>query len=422
MDWAYDLNSDSGEWNQKGFSESRDDLYFLDEAEDIIKELHITWTPGNWNIRLGKQILSWGEMDGMRITDQINPLDSRRGFTDVKFETTILPIWMAKAEYYVPMETSWLWDLGLEFFFNPNLYFQTDLGLDYGNDKGGIWAPGHLLDFGDGFYAHLGSSVENIEKRSGWDGTEWGIRLKGNFSNSLITLIYFNGISNSPMPLADYAASDAAFLADMDFSAWDGLPTYHIYYNGEYHRQKYVGATLTRDLDQLYLSSLGGYSPVLRVEVAYFFDNVYSDFDELTLVETDELLWGIGCDWKVDIPFLNPMSGINISPQFFHRKIFDYPERGLSWYSKEDNYKVDVYIETQYLRSKLAPFIYWTRDLTTEDDFYMLGFNYTYDDSWSFGIGYVGVETVKDSLAGTGYGMETFKNKDHAYFTVTYQF
>lgn len=140
-DWAYDINSHSNDWVSKGFGGSRSNLYMDNKDWQLLKEAHVTWTPPNWNIRLGKQIVSWGEMDGFRLMDQINPLDQRRGFADVEFETTIIPIWLAKAEYYLPVKPTWIQDLGIEMVFNPNAEFIRDQFIKPGNDVGGVWAP-----------------------------------------------------------------------------------------------------------------------------------------------------------------------------------------------------------------------------------------------------------------------------------------
>ncbi len=83
VDWAYQLNSDRDSWNDKLFNKSKGHLNVDGNYWQILNEAHFTWTPGNFFFRLGKQIVSWGEMDGFRLMDQINPLDSRRGFADV---------------------------------------------------------------------------------------------------------------------------------------------------------------------------------------------------------------------------------------------------------------------------------------------------------------------------------------------------
>ena len=93
-DWIYPIKRNDSTWEEQMFDESDSDLYFDDEYYQILKELHVTWTPGNWYFRVGKQVVAWGEMLGTRIMDQINPLDQRRGMADVEFESTIVPIWL----------------------------------------------------------------------------------------------------------------------------------------------------------------------------------------------------------------------------------------------------------------------------------------------------------------------------------------
>jgi hypothetical protein len=123
VDWIYQLKQNDSSWNDKLFSKSRDHLNVDDKYWQLLKEAHLTWTAGNFMFRVGKQIVSWGETDGIRLIDQINPLDQRRGFADVEFETTIIPIWLLKANYSPPVFLNWLKDLGFEFVFNPNADF-----------------------------------------------------------------------------------------------------------------------------------------------------------------------------------------------------------------------------------------------------------------------------------------------------------
>ena len=113
VDWAYQLNAGRDSWEDKGFDKSRHRFNVDDRYWQLLNEAHVTWTPKNLFFRLGKQVVSWGEMDAYRIMDQINPLDSRRGFADVEFENTIIPIWLLRTEYYPRISTSWLQDFGL---------------------------------------------------------------------------------------------------------------------------------------------------------------------------------------------------------------------------------------------------------------------------------------------------------------------
>ena len=67
VDWAYQINSDRDSWNDRLFDKSKGHLNVDSNYWQILNEAHVTWTPGNFFFRLGKQIVSWGEMDGFRV-------------------------------------------------------------------------------------------------------------------------------------------------------------------------------------------------------------------------------------------------------------------------------------------------------------------------------------------------------------------
>ena len=152
---------------------------------------------------MGKQILSWGEMDGFRIMDQINPLDGRRGMADVEFENTLIPIWLVKSEWYPKTNISFLQDLALEFTWNPNVTFIGDQNVLFGNDDGGIWNP--FVRFPDptapGGEVIFGSAIYNPNKPANWssNGYEYAFRAKGVVNDFIVTLNYFYGLDNSPV-------------------------------------------------------------------------------------------------------------------------------------------------------------------------------------------------------------------------------
>jgi hypothetical protein len=75
------------------------------------------------------------------LTNIVNPVDTRRGPADVKFENTILPIWMIRAEYNTPLESNWFKELGVQFIIDPNFQFRGNQNLMPGNDTFGAWAP-----------------------------------------------------------------------------------------------------------------------------------------------------------------------------------------------------------------------------------------------------------------------------------------
>lgn len=82
------------------------DLYtdaYLDAYEDEL-ELGETYVQGSLaddiDIKIGRQIVVWGKSDTLRVTDVLNPLDSRwPGMTDVRYLR--LPVTMSRLDYFL---------------------------------------------------------------------------------------------------------------------------------------------------------------------------------------------------------------------------------------------------------------------------------------------------------------------------------
>ena len=413
-DWVYDLKHDDRSWNDKMFSQSRDKLQMDDEYWQLLKEAHLTWTPGDFMFRVGKQIVAWGETDGFRLMDQINPLDQRRGMADVEFETSIIPIWLLRADYYPQISSTWLDDLGFEFIFNPNADFIPNQGF-MGNDEGGIWSPNVLIPLGPGVDAHLGSGPMNIEEPDTWsEGREFGFRVKGVVNKSIITLNYFYGRENA-------AVTKMAAVPPSITVASDGKPILHATVEGYYPLLRIAGATFSREVTPLRASFLGDVAPVVRLEGFYAFDNTFTN--SLNAFEKfDELRWALGIDWKIKIGFLNPRTYFNISPQIYHRKILDYPsDRTLTGAGggtpvQEDNYMTTLMINTSYFHNKIAPSFFWMHDVDNHADMYKLQLTYDYSNKWRYTLGALFLNGQEP-----GNSFQVFENKDYLYFKISYK-
>lgn len=444
-DWMYDLKHNDRSWKDKGFADSRKNLYIDDQYWQLLKEAHVTWTPPNWNIRAGKQIVGWGETDGFRLIDQINPLDQRRGFADVEFESTIIPTWLLKTEYFPAHKPMWMQDLGFEFIFNPNVTWIKNQPIELGNDVGGIWAP-YVTgpDFKDlsplgvpglGFIptgalgalppplqaaaasfpnvaSRIGSADVTLDRpRSGsTTGMEYAGRIKTIIADSIITLNGFYGRSN------DYVSRSAAAPPRMT-TAEDGAVIIHPQLEAFYPYFKFVGATFSRDITPLKASFLGGVAPVLRLETFYAFNSTFSNQITNEFVKKDELRYAIGVDWKVKIPLLNPRAYFTISPQFYQQKIMSYgSERKELAGLYENNYMTTLMITTSYLHNKLVPSFFWMRDRTNKANFFRYQLGYDYSNVWHFVIGATTFDGTKE-----GQGFDVFQNKDQLYFKVSYK-
>lgn len=416
VDWAYQLNSGRSSWEDKGFPKSHDRFNVDNKDWQLLKEAHLTWTPGDFMFRAGKQIVVWGETDAIRVMDQINPLDQRRGFADVEFESTIIPIWLLRANYSPKLQSDWLLDLGFEFVFNPNAEFIPNQDIAPGNDVGGVWAPNVLISgpFPRG-EAHLGSLISNIHQPSLWshEGFEYAFRIKANVLDTLITLNYFYGLDNSPVTRSVIDSVTGGPKARIGFAS-DGRLIIHPFVEGRYPILRFVGATLSRDITPLKATFLGGVSPVIRLEALYAFKETFPS-NINTFFKSDEIRWAVGLDWKVKIPLLNAKAYFSVSPQFFQRSIIDYPTFGLS-NLKKNNYFSTLLIKTSYLNAKLTPTFVWVRDITNQADFFKIEVTYDYTSSWRGSVG-----TLLLDGRERGKGFEVFDNKDQVYFKITYK-
>lgn len=415
VDWAYQLNANKDEWHDKLFSKSKGVLNVDNKYWQLLKEAHVTWNPENFFFRVGKQIVAWGETDGFRLADQINPLDQRRGFADVEFETSIIPIWLIRAEYYLPKKPSWLQDLGFQFIFNPDADFIPNQSPRLGNDEGGIWAPNLLISgpFPQGD-AHLGSPFRRtINEPSHFDPNffEYGFRIKGVVQDAIITLNYFYGRNLDPVTLF-------APIKSLVTLASDGRLIIHPFFDDKYARLHFVGATFSRDITSLKASFLGGVAPVLRLETLYAFQNTFATTLTNQLVKSNEFRGAVGIDWKVKIPLLNPRAYFFISPQFYYRRIVDYPGAEISFPEplKKNNYQTTLLINTTYFHNKLTPSFFWMHDVDSKSDFIRLQLVYDYSDKWHFTLG--GLLLSGDKR---GQGFELFDNKDQIYLKISYK-
>lgn len=71
---------------------------FIGDTTDLeLREAYADIYAGQWFVRAGKQQVVWGQADGLRVLDQVNPL-SFREFIMGDFEDRRIPLWMVNAE------------------------------------------------------------------------------------------------------------------------------------------------------------------------------------------------------------------------------------------------------------------------------------------------------------------------------------
>ncbi len=455
---------DNWNWSAREFDQSGKNLRFDNKNWQVLRELHMTYSGENSMLRIGKQVVKWGEMDGQQVIDTINPVDQRRGFADVEFETSVIPTWLIRGEYYPKNKPDWLQDLGLEYVFNPNVQFIPSQPGETGNDAGGVWGPsispsptgtysqlatnafGIPLPFPVGSYlptvatsaipplpgvtfgpplqSRVGSNAQfNLTKPSGSDGMEHAFRIKANIGEALATFNAFYGREKLPV------SRDIPGTAPVLTVANDGSIIEHHRVEGYYPRKKFLGVTLATDLTSLKVASLGGVSPVLRLESLYSFDSTFSvgrpamGAPAFTFDKRDIWRSGVGLDWKVKIDALNARNFIVISPQVFYDRIIKFPDDAIVVLGpgnvgfERNNYSASLMLSTAYMNDKLLPKLFVLRDFTNRAYWTRLELAYAPTNQLSYVVG-------AQFLGGSepGKSMHVFNNKDHLFAKVTYKF
>lgn len=98
------------EHNAKEYSEYRN-------INDILREAYLEWKPSKaHDIRVGRQIVIWGEALTTRVGDVIHPDDQRFTLAFANLEDTRIPSWMVRGMHEIPALLS-----SFEWIYNPNL-------------------------------------------------------------------------------------------------------------------------------------------------------------------------------------------------------------------------------------------------------------------------------------------------------------
>jgi len=229
--------------------------------EDILTEAYVDIIKDPWEVRIGKQICIWGQLNMSRVADVVNPLDIRRGFPgENPWEDIKQGLWMIRVFY----ESELPGDLLFETIFNPGDYQNMEIVLE-GTHKG---VKPYSVRFFDRENQKFGIYHWQREKWSrdapGWDlkeNWELGFRVRGNTWGIDWTLLYWNARDDTPVAHPERLAE---FTLPYIFSQIQGVPapdwpSQKVYY---YKRYQTVGGTT-----QVYVHKL--WDTVWRTEWFY---------------------------------------------------------------------------------------------------------------------------------------------------------
>jgi hypothetical protein len=104
------LRSEFSDVNFFASANAVDNRVLKDETKVKLHEAYLEYISDNWDLRFGKQIVTWGKADGLRITDQICPGDYSEFITQ-DFDDIRIPVDMLKFRYlpeFADFEFIWI--------------------------------------------------------------------------------------------------------------------------------------------------------------------------------------------------------------------------------------------------------------------------------------------------------------------------
>ena len=245
-----------------------------DASGAAIRELYADMYLGNLDVRLGKQFVVWGVLEGVRITDEINPMDFRELILPDLLDYRI-PLWMAKLDYYRP-------EASYQFLWIPDIRFHKPA------PPGSEW---ELLQEVPGTRYPQSFNYKN---------SEFGYKVNTNLWDTELAFSYFYTWDDFPV-IFRHALLDQSI--DPQF-----FPTYT--------RLSMYGATFVKQLSSYILKGELAYVTGKYFAVANADENHDGWLDKNGEFKRDHLRWGLGMDFN--------WRGADISPSIVQWIIFNY--------------------------------------------------------------------------------------------------
>lgn len=310
------------------------DEYIQPSGTDLISELYADFQYGPLQVKVGKQIVVWGEMNLKQTADVINPLDLRYGSPGTEaWEDIKLGLWMIRALY----QTDLPGQLNFEVLFIPGDYEMTRLPIE------GTYQGEGLTDarFNKGCdYGIAEWAFEKMRRdEPGLDLSNWelGLKLRGYTWNVDWSVFYFNTINDAATVsdkrlqgglgskygrfLFEYVTN--ALVAGTGGPFAPQMPSYKVF---SYKRYEVLGATFQTRLENFPVSEW-------RLEMFYYigeplnraFDGSSTFYDE-----TRKNTFGFGLEGRdyYRIPYFTHNwfddKKLVASVSFFFEEIFDF--------------------------------------------------------------------------------------------------
>ncbi len=333
-----------------------------------LRELYLNYAPTyDLNFRIGKQVVIWGESDGLRLMDMINPLDLRWGYLTRDFEDTRTPLNMVRVNYNIPfLEDNFG---GLELVWVPTQFEVNQYPID-----GSAWAMAPPDFFNEQIQNILAAGllpvVTDVKREQDKDNGQIGGKFTINEFGIDLSLNYFYGYAQDPVIyFAGMGAAPPPFIGSFNLKQ-------------EYPRRHIAGLTFNKDFGMI----------VARGEFAYTFDNQFQNLTKPDWVEESDYLKAmLGFDWRLRFPGFNKGRTILISGQYFLNHIMDYNDDIINlpygYGVKEDEQIATLLMNTGFMSDTIFPEIFVAYDVSYQSWWINPKLKLEHGSYWRFELG-----------------------------------
>lgn len=332
--------------------------------EFLLRENYLDISAGDFDYRLGRQHVVWGEMVGVFVADVVSAQDTRE-FILQDFDVLRIPQWAARAEYFKN-------DFHAEALWIPVPSFD-EIGK-----PGADFFPYPMSGPGPGGTVFLDEEIPARKLAN----SNFGLRLSALRNGWDISSFYYHSLDSAPTFFREITAGPApAFI-----------------YQARHEPIDQIGGTLTKDF----------YSMVLKGEL------VYTDgrkFNVTDITQADGLVNQNTLDYALGLDFALPAE-TRLNLQVFQRIFFAYdPDIGLD---KRESY-ASILLNGK-LRQKLEAEAMLIHSLNRSDWLFRPRLSWNFERDWRLMM-------ELDVFGGPPTGLfGRFDNNDRAYTEMRYSF
>lgn len=325
-----------------------------------LRENYIDVNAGNWDFRLGRQHVVWGEMVGLFFADVVSARDMRE-FILPEFDSMRIPQWAARAEYFKDD-------------FHAELLWIPVASYDQIGKPGAEFYPYQPIPVGA-----TATYRQEIRPPRNGQNMNYGIRLSTLTGGWDVSGFAYSSMNAAPTFLREtLSPTSFAFTAQHD-------------------RINQFGGTLAKDFGSVVLKGEAVYSDGKRFAVLRA--------DPLGVVKQNTLDWALGLDFTLP-------AETRFNVQLFQRSFFNYdsdivPDKRENGYSLYLDGKLGAQWEAQAL---------FVSSFNRPDWMFRPKLSWNFEKNWRLQFG-------ADIFNGPALGLfGQYGNKDRVYSEIRYSF